>query len=279
MAKKTLLIVILIIFLTLPLLSAATTEIKVNTKPSHKLLITAQKAGTFPPVEIQSFAPFKVTGPLGEVKISLTTNEKTIDLKLNLITMDSAPDMNNLYTDLPTTGEPVFITFLPGNLTYTVGNPVVENITNTTQNSTLNETKLIELNNTPKIADNSLNITNKTILNFNFSITGFVSKVYNNNSKTITYVLVVIGIIVGILIIIFIVRKIPKKSKDNFTVSHRPITSGSSSQGISLIQAERKLKEAQAEIESIKKRNETIREAERKLKEDSIRLEKLKRGY
>ena len=71
----------------------------------------------------------------------------------------------------------------------------------------------------------------------------------------------------------------PKKAEAPITIRHSKPSFSSSQSNPSLAEAERKLREAQLEIEAIKNRNNEIRDAERKLKEDSIRLDKLKRGY
>ena len=279
MAKKVLLVLFLILLFIIPLIFASTTEINIKTKPNHKILIIAEKTGTFPPERIKSFAPYKNTGILGEVKVSLTTDESAVDIKLDLISTDSVPDLNNIVENIPVKGEPVFINFFPGNLTYTVGSPAPAVVNTTNDNSTL----LNQTNNTDSIMNASLTLVNQTNINnkSNFSITGFVSKTYENNSKTIFYILIVIGVIVVVLVIMFIARKLPKGSSSHHeSFKHVPFSpSLSSNSSHSLISAERKLKEAQAEIESIKRRNEEIRNAERKLQEDAMRLEKLRRGY
>lgn len=280
MAKKTLITLFLIFLFLVPTILAYTTDITVKTKSDHKLLI--QQLSPDDNSVIQSFSPYKHTGTLGRVKVSLTTSNSKISLKLDLITTEGTPDINYIYSDIPATGEPVFINFLPGNFTYTVGIPVVitPNVTNITANNLTNETVINETNQTPPATAEILNETNKTsTLKSNFSITGFVSKFYENNSKTFFYILIVIGVIVGILIIIFIVRKIPRKPSENFTIRHRSSDTTSSPSNSTLMSAEKKLKEAQQQIESIKKKNESIRDAERKLEEDRIRLDKLKRTY
>jgi len=286
MAKKILLIILIALFI-FPLINAATTDIHVKTKPAHQLLIVAQKAGVFPPERIQSFAPYKDTGNLGEVKVSLITTESTVDLKLELIKNDNTPDINNFYANIPTTGEPVYINFLPGNFTYTVGNPIVvtkntdENLSvvKTTSTNETNETKKETI--VPQINKIDINKNNISIKsnNSNNSITGYAVGLYGN-AKNFGYLWTVIGVIVGILIIIFVIRKIPRSSFDKpVRVNHKPYEFSSFNSNPSLTLAEKKLKEAQSEIESIKRRHEEIRNAERKLEEDRIRLDRLRRGY
>jgi hypothetical protein len=279
MARKILFFMILILLFLIPVVFASTTDITIRTKPNHKILITANKAGVSPIERIKSLAPYKNTGIIGQLKVSLTTTERTVDLKLDLITTDSKPDLNNVFEGIPTTGEPVFINLFPGNFTYTVGSPETT-VVNTTGS---NLTSLNETNNTQVITNSSLTPVNKTnlALTSNFSITASVSKFYKDNSKIIFYILIVIAVIIIALIVVFIERKLPKRTSTyNSPIKHVPFSPSSQSvSNHSLMAAERKLKEAQAEIELIKRKNEEIRAAERKLQEDTMRLDKLRRGY
>jgi hypothetical protein len=280
MEKRILLTLFLVALFLAPIITASTTEITVKTKSDHKLLVTILQSGEVYSV-IQSFAPYKNTGTLGQVKYTLTTSEKSVNIKLDLIAKDGTGVLNKNLEDVPT-GEPIFINLFPGNVTFTTGNSVtggVANTANTTPisaaSNTTNSTN--ETTQTAKIAAPVLNDKINTSKS-NFSISGYVSQLYKNNLKTILYIIIIIGIIIAILIVVFIVRKLPRRNTDHYITRHKPESTPSSSNP-SLIQAERKLKEAQQQIESIKRRNDEIRDAERKLHEDSIRLEKLKRGY
>ncbi len=282
MAKSILLILFIFSLLIIPTILASTTDINVKTKSYHRLLITIYKAGVDPPERITSFAPYKDTQYEGTISVKLTTEEKNVDIKLDL-KKDDTSVINYEFSDVAT-GEPVFITLLPpDNMTVTSGIQQQVNQTNTTaENLTaLNDTNITQpsLNQTPELNETS---GNKSVSASNFSITGYVSNIYQKNSKTIYYILIGIGIIIAIIIIVFILKFVLKRMKrDHYMPAPIKVRDHHHDdfKDASLSDAERKLRAAQEEIERIKQKNNAIREAERKLEEDRIRLERLRKGY
>ncbi len=277
---KFFLILIFIAIIILPAICAAAQQINVDTRANHRIMITIYEAGIIPPIRITSSSMYKSTGPSGDFSFTFSTDKKKIDIKLELKNDDATK--TNTFTDVELTGDPIYINlFPPDNITIRVGSPA-QNITpnTTTENITQNQTNttniaVVNISDNAKIAATD---TNKTKFAFNFSITGYVTKFYEKNSKIFFYILIIIGVIVGILIILFIARKIPKK---HHYPSPQPLYNKreSNTSDKSLAEAEKKLRVAQEEIERIKNRNQALREAERRLEEDRIRLEKLRRGY
>lgn len=270
MAKRILFIILLIALLMIPIIIADNSIITIKTRPYYKVLVSVFKAGITPPEKIISFPPYKNTGPAGQLSVSLVTTEKKVDIKLDL-KKDDTPIITKDFYDVGT-GEPIYINlFPPDNMTVTIGNPVV----NATES---NITNLSSSTNTTVNTSVNATIKDEKTIKSNFSITGYIAKFYENNSKTLLYILIIIGVLIGVLIIIFIIRKIPKKSHNAVPrlIYHK---THEESADKSLAEAEKKLRIAQEEIEKIKNRNQSIRDAERKLEEDRIRLEKLRRGY
>lgn len=273
MAKKILIILLLISLLIIPTILAGNSQINIKTKPYHRLLVSVYKAGITPPEKIISFPPYKDTKASGELSVSLSTSEKEVNIKLDLKKDDVSIITYDFY-DVKT-GEPIFINlFPPDNMTVTTGIPVVN--TTPANLSATNITNITIENVSTAAEPNITAAENKE--KSNFSITGYASQFYESNSKNLFYVLIVIGIIIGVLIIIFVIRRIPRRRFDYpVKFRHKPLESASFHSNPSLSDAEKKLKEAQQEIEAIKRKNESIREAERKLEEDKIKLDKLKR--
>ncbi len=276
MVRKILIILLLISLLIIPTIIADNSVIKVKTKPYHRLLVTVYKAGITPSERITSFSPYKDTKASGELTFNLTTSEKKVDIKLDLKKDDMNVVTHDFY-DVETKGELIFINLFPlDNMTFTIGNPVINTTPNTADDSSnLTNVTNITVENVSATSEPNITITeNKTSSNFSI----ISSKFYEKNSKTLFYVLIVTGVIVGIAIIAFIIRKILKKTHYPApSPIHRRSRDDSSDRF--LAEAEKKLKIAQEEIEKIKSRNQELREAERKLEEDRLRVERLKRGY
>lgn len=274
MAKRILVILLLISLLIIPAIVADNSQINIKTKPYHRLLVTVYKTGIAPPEKITSFPPYKDTKARGELSLSLSTSEKNVDIKLDLKKDDISVITYDFYG--VKTGEPIFINlFPPDNMTVTTGNPVV-NTTLTDNSSATNITNITNITiENISVAAASPNITAKKS---SFSMTGYVSKFYGNNSKIFFYILIVIGVIVGVAIVIFVIRKISKRALyyGPAPLHHRNREESSDK---SLADAEKKLRAVQEEIEKIKSKNQALREAERKLDEDRLRLEKLRKGY
>lgn len=279
MAKKVLLILLLISLLIIPAILADNSQINIKTKPYHRLLVSVYKTGIAPPEKITSFPPYKDTKASGELSLSLLTSEKKVDIKLDLKKDDISVITYDFY-DVKT-GEPIFINlFPPDNMTVITGNPIVNITPNTTADisNTTNITNTTIENISFAAAPEPNITTTKNATSSNFSITGYASKFYEKNSKIFFYILIMIGVIVGILIVMFIIRKIPKRTHYSgpAPIYRKPHEESGDS---SLADAEKKLRLVQEEIEKIKFRNQALREAERKLDEDRLRLEKLRRGY
>jgi len=99
--------------------------------------------------------------------------------------------------------------------------------------------------------------------------------------KAILYTIVII-IVVAVLVVGGVILMKRRHKGDKFVMGNVPKPSNDSKSSgdspVSIEDAERKLKEAQEEIEKLKDKDGKIREAERKFEEDRLRLERLKRG-
>ncbi len=284
MAKKILSILILITLLIVPAIYAVKTNISVKTLSYHRLQLSALVTGE--PLTYIQRGNYTDTKYLGELNFTINSNDSKIDLVLN-VGDENGTVLSKRFYEVPT-DKVIFITLTEDKselLSQDIGTNVATtpNITtpiNETNNTSLNQTNSTIVA-TDSVVGSALNDSNnKAVSPSNFSITGYASKFLEKNSKIFLYILIIIGVLVGILIIIFIIRKIQKKSPSypSKLSFHKPNESTYSHSNASLSEAERKLREAQAEIEGIKRRNEEIREAEKRLNEDRIRLERLRRA-
>lgn len=284
MVKKIHISVIFILLLITNIL-AASTNIHIDTLPNKRLFIQYLKTGEV--YTIVKDSTLKNTSSKGEVLISESFSVDYIDLKMALRD-DSGTILNDKVTNIKTGGN-VYISFTPGHVGIIEKN---ETAAPTNQTSAINQTNITVQNQTTQENTTLSNVT--TTFNqtnetkeispekTNNSITGFSIKEklpsIKINWKIVGYSagIILIILVLGAGIVIF-VKKRPKTF--NSKVYFAPKTSRAD--GVderSLREAEKRIKEAQEEIQRIKSRDEKIKEAERRVEQDKQELERLKRG-
>lgn len=277
--------IIFLIFLLLLVTSifAYTTDITIKTLPNKRIFIQYLKSGET--YTIIKDSTLKNTGK-GEILISDSFSVDLIDLKMVL--RDNSGDIiSDRIKDIKT-GEPVYISFVPGNIGI-IEKKEPENITVNQTNTT--QTNLTTNSSTPETNTN-ISQTNAS----GFSLTGFAVNIKDFGStinskipwKMILYSIIgIIAIIVVIFIIVFAKNKLKNRpfsvagSKVYFgpKPGSKPAFGISSSEERALRAAEEKIRIAQEEINLIRHRKEKIKEAERKLEQDRRELERLKNRF
>lgn len=280
-------VIISLVFLLLLVTNIlAATDIKIKTLPNKKIFIQYLKNG-----EVYSqlkASTLKNTGN-GDILITDYFADSLIDLRL-ILKDNSKEILNERIKDIKI-GEPVYISFVPGNI------GIIEK--KEPENITLNQTNTTQTNTTPASPppENKTDIketnTTKEINASRFSLTGFAVGIKDFGSKINSkipwkmIIYIILGII-AIVIILFLVVFAKKKFKDvsfrkydsnvyfGHKISSKPGFGISSSEERALRAAEEKIRIAQEEINLIRHRKEKIKEAERKLEQDKRELERLR---
>lgn len=270
---------VLISVLFSSLILGAITDVKIKTLANHRIQVTVFKSGTED--RIKSF-PFKGTGS-GEVMYSVDTLDSKFDFKINLLTNEGSAVLADKVSEIPATPG-VSVRFFSGNVGIDL--PAPEPVVNVTNTTTENTTIAEIAENLTNVTDSGIELTLEPVetqtdsKNNSSPFTGFA--IFSNNPNIMNiliYVIIAIAVIVVLAIIIFFIKKRNKNhmhvpSRQSYT--YHPV---SHEREESLVDAERKLREAHEEIERIKKRNEMIKQAEQKLEEERRNLERMKRGF
>jgi hypothetical protein len=266
--KKGIAIIILgIILLNAVFISGV--EIKIKTLHNHKLSVQILETGQVYNL-LDSY--HKSSGTEGEVIISPQLSAAEVDLKLTLSfngqttfmgRMNKVSILNPVTIDF-TTSEPKIIQEAP---------PVTEPIANLTNETIANETEVLnETLETVEIKESKLMMTGLNIL----------EKTKELALSKMTYYVVggfFIMIILGFGVVLVIKKKPFHRSSETFKVTPLSalVGAGSDDRDSRLIEAERKIKEAQAELENIRDKKRKLKEAQDRYEASRAELERLKK--
>jgi len=271
-------VILLLNVLLLAVVSAADTEINVKTLPDHDVSIYVLDASQVYYL-LQSY--HLATDWKGFQSVVYSGSTPDINVRV-VVKKDNQQVLSEKFGPYKT-GSPIYIQAIPGNLSKDYREFEKAAAQSTAINST-NITNVSSVNQNNDTISNSTNITfneNKTSEKNNL-LGGF--SLLKTNEKIISSLKYVgygtIAIIV-ILLIILIVKKYGS-SFVRYLGSIRPphlkkSISSSSNIEIELRKAEKKLEEAQKQIERIK-REERIKEVKKRLQEDLEELKRLQRG-
>ena len=276
--KQKLIIFLIFLLLLVANILAAATDISIKTLPNRKLFIQYLQSGeTY--VLIKN-STTKGTGMNGEVLVSNSFSEKSIDLRL-ILKEDSKTVLNERIENIKT-GSPVYISFIPGNVSI-IEKKEIEPVVNQTN---ITETNLTATPLANESKQTDIQETNKSkigLTGFAVNVKDFGSKVNSkiNWKLTLYFVIGIVFIIVILFMVVFAKKRLKNKNQSFKVVSSKEYfdkKSGYDSDDDALNAVEEKIKLAQEEIGKIKQRKEKIKEAERKLEQDRSELEKIRSG-
>lgn len=270
--------VLILILLVLPIISAGT--INVNTFPNHKIYIAIQSASSHTILDSSGYKPTNN----GNVSITTSISDKDVDLVL-ILTKDGQTLLSKRFENVPL-DQPIYINFYPaGDISYTVGVPKIESIeenntTNMTEEVLVNQT--LEIETTPNttqepVKENIEELKNAVVTGEAISEdeTVFLSK------TTLYIILGIIGIIILIIVVFLIIKKIKRSgNKENKIVSFKIKDGKESSYSNTgydkkINEIERKIKEAQSELNEIKSGKGRLEEVRKRFEGDKEELRRL----
>ncbi len=244
------------------LVSATNTKIQIKTIPNHKVQV-AVADGTM--IDFSVIQKFEATSnEYGDVSFELVSNKPKINLYV-YVKKDNENVINEKYLGL-SIGEPIYLELAPAWFEF-IKTPT------STQNGTL------EGNATSGNVSNEIDTLVDEEKSNKLRVTGLAVKDFFTNKKTLFWA----GGIILVALIIFFIWKYRKKLKrfsSNITVRKLSEMKEERQEKIGdykevIEEAERKIKEAQSEINNLKNQGR-IREMERKLKEDQTELRRLR---
>lgn len=297
MVKRTLLIILSILVLT-QLVLALPTEIKVKTLPYNEVIVTITKDGQV----VEKYT--ETSNYFGDAVFKYSSNSKTFDMFIQVRNLKET-----LYFEsYPETeaGEPLLIELYPSDFVFpdpinrenkTQQTPMTGDAVSSNTNTTTNETTAQAPPATPPTQDNSnLPATNSSSVNSSKKKSWFTNFAISDENgeiklslKTIYYV---VGGLVIVIILFFFIRRIIKKRKENPYYTYKPdksevrvrklsevMESGSNLNPPSrdLEKAEKKLREAEAEINRMRSQDK-IDSIKKKIEEQQRELRRLQRG-
>lgn len=264
----------IIVFMIILSCSVFANEVKIKTIPTHRIALQVLASGEMYNV-LESF-PFKETGD-GQVTYNIQTSTNKVDLKITVSYMGQTKVMERV-KDIDNT-KPINLVFLPGDIRVVEDTPKpVVNTTTETNTSVVNESVVKNVDNTQETTAIS-DIENNKTAGF---LTGLnIVNVYEPLKKIASnkmFYYVIIGILaIGILAFIMKMVVIKKKPGEIRVTPLSSLTGGSSSdytiKDSQLLEAERKIKLAQEELESIKQRRRKVSEAQQRYEQAKKELE------
>ena len=241
------------VLVLLPIVAAVDTDITIKAEPYQNIVLRVLASGTDDTIE--TLYPPKTDGG-GMTHVNFTSGFRNLNF-LALIVKDKQIMDSKKFSDSYAAGKPVYLEFVKEKIQEVV------NITNNESETEKNGTENVPIEENVKAE----NVENNSLVSGDV-----ISEVGGNYSKFVYYVL---GGLVGLLIVLFIVKKI-YKGNDSPVLS-KPISKKYKDEGREIQRIEKKIKEAQRELNMIKN-NDRIKLAEAKLEADRIELEKLRKG-
>jgi|GEM_PF-3967276 len=271
-------VILLLNVLLLAIVSAADTEINVKTLPDHDVSVFVLDASQVYYL-LQSY--HLATDWKGFQSVVYSGSTPDINVRV-VVKKDNQQVLSEKFGPYKT-GSPIYIQAIPGNLSKDYREFEKAAAQSTAINST-NITNVSSVNQNNDTISNSTNITsNENKTSEKNSLLGGFSLLKTNGKiiSSLKYVGYGTIAIIVILLIILIVKKYGS-GVVRYLGSIRPphlkkSISSSSNVEIELRKAEKKLEEAQKQIERIK-REEKIKEVKKRLEEDLEELKRLQRG-
>lgn len=264
----------------------ADTDIKIQTLKDHRISVIIRQAEKLTTIE-----SFHKDTENGNLTITITTSRNLLDIIVTL-NKDGNKIINRKFEGIANE-DPIYILFKPGDIDIKSGEdaklalnpPVEEPESNESTNDTVEQSaeELNKNNTAEETTDNNIPEKNtETEENSPGKITGFSVKGMITSKKTL-YSFATIVIIILILFGVIHVRK--KLNSDNFGQTYldsKPSLFQDSQNNSRLAIAERKLKEAQGELEIIKNKEQSQEKEkliEERIRRDREELKKLKSDF
>ena len=269
--KKVLFAVTVLLLLILPIASAINTEIKVKTMPFHEVQLTTYNSNT---EAFDAFERFKgEADKYGDITFTAISDESAFNIII-YIKWNGATVVSKRYEEGYTAGEPIYIEIARPGFQF-IETPE-ETGEEPPENETRNDTVTDEETETQQEDIQEEQQTTEESNQDDSEITGLsiFEKVGEGLSSKTLWLIVIILVVVAV--ILFFMKKASSMQMFSKTPLLKTNNEGSAG-GQELRRAERRIAEAQAEINRIKNK-ERIRDAEKRLATDMESLRRLKRG-